>query len=192
MDTIHPQMTSAAAEAVRITSAVDPGRFAAATPCPAYDTRALTNHLVAYTGLGMELRARREPHPDDLASRDFTADPDWAAAYALDLDRALAAWAEPAAWEGEVPMGDAAMPADAMARMLFLELTLHAWDLAKATGQEYRADEETAQLMHDTVEEFAAMYRQYEGFAEPVPARPGASVLETAVARSGRDPYWRA
>ncbi|SEG54976.1 TIGR03086 family protein [Actinacidiphila yanglinensis] len=192
MDTIHPQMTSAAAEAVRITAAVDPGRFAAVTPCPAYDTRALTNHLVAYTGVGMELRARREPHPDDLATRDFTAAPDWAAAYALDLDRALAAWAEPAAWEGEVPMGDAAMPAGAVARMLFLELTLHAWDLAKATGQEYRADEGTAQLMLDTVEEFAAMYRQYEGFAEPVPARSGASVLETAVARSGRDPYWRA
>jgi uncharacterized protein (TIGR03086 family) len=190
--TIHPQLSDAAAEAARITAAITPGQLAGPTPCPEYDTRALANHLVAYTGLGMELRARREQHPDDLATRDFIAEPDWAAAYAQQLDRALAAWAEPAAWEGEIPMGESAMPADATARMLFLELVLHGWDLARATGQEYRADDATVRLLGDVVAEFADMYRQYKGFAEPVEARPGAGALETAVAQSGRDPYWRA
>lgn len=189
---VHPQLASAAAEAARIAAAVTPDLLTGPTPCPEYDTRALVNHLVAYTGLGMELRARREPHPDDLATRDFTAEPDWAAAYAEALDRALAAWAEPAAWEGEIPMGEAAMPAAATARMLFLELTLHGWDLAKATGEQYRAADATVRLMQDVVGEYAAMYREYKGFADPVPVRPGATALEIAVAGSGRDPYWRA
>lgn len=190
--TVHPRLADAAAEAARITAAVTPGQLTGPTPCPEYDTRALANHLVAYTGLGMELRARREPHPDDLATRDFTAEPEWAAAYARQLDRAVAAWAEPAAWEGEIPMGEAAMPADATARMLFLELALHGWDLARATGQDYRAGDATARLLRDVVGEFADMYRQYKGFAEPATARPGATALEIAVAASGRDPYWRA
>ncbi len=140
----------------------------------------------------MELRARREPHPDDLATRDFTADPQWAAQYARQLDRSVAAWADPAVWEGEIATGEGAMPAEGMARMLILELVLHGWDLAKATGQDYRADDATAKEVLATVEEFAAMYRQYQGFAEPVPARAGAPDLELAVALSGRDPYWGA
>ncbi|WP_328916940.1 MULTISPECIES: TIGR03086 family metal-binding protein [unclassified Streptomyces] len=188
----QPQIASAAREAARITAAVTPGQLSGPTPCPDYDTRALANHLVAYTGIGMELRARREPHPDDLAGRDFTADPDWAAEYAAQLDRSVAAWADPAAWEGEIGTGEGAMPADATAGMLFLELTLHAWDLARATGQDYRADEETAALLLTVVREQAEMYRRYQGFGAPVTPPEGARDLELAVALSGRDPYWGA
>lgn len=189
---IHAQMQSSAAEAARITAGVGPDQLSGPTPCPDYDTRALVNHLVAYTGIGMELRARREPHPDDLATRDFTADPQWAAAYARQLESAVAAWADPAAWEGEIMMGEAAMPADGMARMLFLELALHTWDLAKATGQDHRADDDTAKALLAAVQEYAGMFRQYQGFGEPVPTRESASDLELAVALSGRDPYWGA
>jgi uncharacterized protein (TIGR03086 family) len=184
----HPQLASAATEAARVAAGVSPDQLTGPTPCPDYDTRALVNHLVAYTGIGMELRARREPHPDDLATRDFTADPQWAAQYAEQLDRSVAAWADPAAWEGEV----SSMPAEAMAGMLFLELTLHGWDLARATGQEYKLDEEAAALLGTVVEQQAELYRQYKGFAEPVPPPAGASAVEIAVALSGRDPYWAA
>lgn len=188
----HAQIADAAREAARVTAGVTPDQLSGPTPCPDYDTHALVNHLVAYTGLGMELRARREPHPADLAERDFAADPDWAAAYAQALDRAVAAWAEPAAWEGEVDMGGMGMPADAVAGMLFLELVLHAWDLARATGQEYRADDATAALLLTVVRDQAEMYRQYKGFGEPVEPPAGAGDLELAVALSGRDPYWAA
>jgi uncharacterized protein (TIGR03086 family) len=189
----HPQLASAAEEAARITAGVTPEQLTGPTPCPDYDTRALANHLVAYTGLGMELRARREPHPEGLAGRDFTADPRWAAAYATQLDRSVAAWADPAAWEGDIALdGAMAMPAAAVAGMLFLELALHSWDLAAATGQEYRADPATARLLLTVVREQAELYRQYKGFGEPVPAPAGAPDLELAVALSGRDPHWGA
>lgn len=190
--TFHAQMAGAAAEAARITAGIGTERLADPTPCPEYDTRALINHLVAYTGVGMELRARREPYPDDLATRDFTAEPDWAAAYAARLDRAVAAWADPAVWEGEIGTGEGAMPATAMAGMLFMELVLHGWDVARATGQDYRADEETARLLLTLVTEQAELYRQYKGFAEPVPVSEDAAALDRALALSGRDPSWTA
>ena len=186
--TFHAQIAASAREAARITAGVTPGQMTGPTPCPDFDTRALTNHLVAYTGIGMELRARREPHPDDLATRDFTADSAWAAQYAAQLDRSVAAWADPAVWEGEVN----GMPAEAMAGMLFMELALHGWDLAAATGQEYRADADTAKLLLAMVREQAELYRQYQGFGEPVDPPAGADDLRTALALSGRDPAWTA
>jgi uncharacterized protein (TIGR03086 family) len=184
----HEHLAAGAAEAARVTSGVAPGQLGGPTPCPDFDTRALVNHLVAYTGIGMELRARREPHPEDLPTRDFTADPQWAAAYATQLDRSVAAWADPAVWEGEV----AGMPADAMAGMLFLELVLHGWDLARATGQEYRLDDASAAFLVRVVGDQAELYRQYKGFAEPVEVPAGAGDLDRALALSGRDPHWTA
>lgn len=188
----HAQIADSAEEAARITAGVTPGQLTGPTPCPDYDTRALVNHLVAYTGIGMECRARRRPHPEGLAERDFTADPRWAADYAEALDRAVAAWADPAAWEGDISMGGTAMPAEAVAGMLFLELVLHAWDLAKATGQEYRAGDATAKLLLAVVQGQAELYRQYKGFGEPVEPPAGAGDLELALALSGRDPRWTA
>lgn len=188
----HAQIADSAAEAARVAAGVTDDRLTGATPCPDYDTRALINHWVAYTGLGMELRARRQPYPADLAERDFTAEPGWAAAYARQLERSAAAWADPAAWQGDLDMGGTAMPADAIAGMLFMELLLHGWDVAKATGQEFRADEKSGALLLTVVREQAEMFRQYKGFAEPVEPPTGATDFEIAVALSGRDPYWAA
>jgi uncharacterized protein (TIGR03086 family) len=185
---LHASMASSAREAARITAGAGRERLAGPTPCPDYDARTLANHLVAYTGIGMELRARREPHPADLATRDFTADPRWAAAYADQLDRSVAAWAEPAVWEGEID----GVPARSMGGMLLMELVLHGWDLARATGQEYRLDDATAAAALAEVREQAELYRQYKGFGEPVQPPEGAAALELAVALSGRDPYWTA
>lgn len=188
----HAQIADSAAEAARVAAAVTDEQLSGATPCPDYDTRTLINHWVAYTGLGMELRARKEAYPDDLAERDFTAEPGWADAYAAQLKRSAAAWADPAAWEGEVDMGGMSMPTEAVAGMLFLELVLHGWDVAKATGQEFRADEKSAALLLAVVREQAEMFRRYKGFAEPVEPPAGAGDFELAVALSGRDPYWSA
>ncbi|MFI0722005.1 TIGR03086 family metal-binding protein [Streptomyces sp. NPDC021224] len=181
-------IADAARAAARVTAGVTPDQLAGPTPCPDYDTRTLVNHLVAYTGVGMELRARREPHPEGLDTRDFTAEPDWQAAYAAQLERSVAAWSEPAAWEGEVN----GMPAEGMAGMLFLELCLHGWDLARATGQDFTVADATAQRLLTGVREYAQMYRDYKGFGEPAEIPEGAGALETAVALSGRDPYWAA
>jgi uncharacterized protein (TIGR03086 family) len=190
--TFHQQIADSAKEAARVTAGITPGQLSGVTPCPDFDTRALANHLVAYTGIGMECRALRKPHPEGLAERDFTAEPDWAASYAEALDRAVAAWADPAVWEGTIPTGEGAMPAQAMAGMLFLELVLHGWDLARATGQEYRANDATAALLLAVVREQAELYRQYKGFGEPVTPPAGAGDLELALALSGRDPAWSA
>ncbi|MFD0854388.1 TIGR03086 family protein, partial [Actinomadura adrarensis] len=56
------------------------------TPCAEFDLRTLVNHWVLFTSHGLEHRALRRPIPDELTGRDFTADPEWAEAYAAQLD----------------------------------------------------------------------------------------------------------
>jgi len=187
---LHSQLAGAAAQAARIARGVRAEQLDNPTPCAEFDTRTLVNHWVLYTSHGLEHRARREPLPDDLIARDFTAAPDWAQAYAEQLERAVAAWGDPAVWEGEVDLGGTALPAATLARMVAKEMVLHGWDVARATGQRFEVPEELAVTVLEVVEEHAELYRRYKGFAEPVPVPDSASVLDRALAASGRDPQW--
>ncbi|MDI2132059.1 TIGR03086 family metal-binding protein [Yinghuangia seranimata] len=188
---LHPQLVDAAAEAARIAKGVTADRLAGPTPCGDFDTRTLVNHWVLYTAYGLEKRARREPLPQEWLTRDFTAEPDWADTYAGQLDRAVRAWAEPAAWEGDIELGEgSSMPARAIAGMIVKELVVHGWDVAKATGQEIRPTEETAKAVLAVVEEHGEIYRQYKGFADPVEVPADASTFDRALGLSGRDPRW--
>ncbi|MFZ3597638.1 TIGR03086 family metal-binding protein [Streptomyces sp. BH104] len=188
MDTVYPYLTESAAEAARVAAGVKPDRLDAASGCGDWDVRTLLNHWTVYTSHGMEHRALRTTMPEELTARDLTADEDWAATYAAGLDRAVAAWAEPAVWEGEVDLGFARQPAPEVAALLWAELVLHGWDVAHATGQEFRVSDGAAALLLQVVEANAELYRQYEGFAAPVDVADDASVYAKALALSGRDP----
>ncbi|TDC62149.1 TIGR03086 family protein [Actinomadura sp. GC306] len=183
----HDYMKECAAEAARIARGVPQDRLTDPTPCGEYDLRTLVNHLVLYTSHGLEHRALRKELPEELTERDFTAGDGWAQDYAEQIDRAVAAWADPAVWEGEI----SGTPAADTAAMLILEMALHGWDVAKATGQEYRVSADTGRFVLKTVEKNAEMYREYEGFAAPAPVAEDAAPFERAVAASGRDPRWR-
>ncbi|MEU3614931.1 TIGR03086 family metal-binding protein [Streptomyces sp. NPDC006872] len=184
----HQYMSECAAEASRIARGVPAARLNAPTHCPDWDLRALVDHWVLYTSHGLEHRALRRQLPDDLIARDFTADPQWAKAYADQLDRAVAAWADPAVWEGEVPLGTAAMPAADIASMIVKEMAVHGWDVAVATGQELRISDDAARFVLDVVERHGDLYRQYDGFGAALPVPEDAPLFERALGASGRDP----
>ena len=191
MTNLYPQLTAAATETARVAGAVTPEQLTSPTPATEWDVRALANHLVLWSGYNFELRARGETVSAELQQRDFTTDPAWAADYATRLDRALTAWADPAAWEGELKVGDSSMPAATIAALNLLELVLHGWELAAATGQSYHADDSLADTVLGLVEEYAGMYRSYPGgFAEALPTAADAPALDRALALSGRDPRW--
>ncbi|MEU4098015.1 TIGR03086 family metal-binding protein [Streptomyces sp. NPDC026673] len=192
MSELHAYMIEAAAEAARVARGVggDPARLAAPTPCGEWDTRTLLNHWILYTSHGLEHRALRKPLPEELTARDFTADPDWATAYAEQLDRAVAAWAAPEVREGEIDLGHAVMPAAEVASMIVKELAVHGWDVARATGQEHHCGAGLGEFVLEVVDRYAGLYRRYDGFAAPValPDPTAATAFERALALSGRTP----
>ncbi|MFF6994464.1 TIGR03086 family metal-binding protein [Streptomyces sp. NPDC008313] len=185
---VHPYMVECAAEAARVARGVTAGQLADPTHCGDWDVRALVNHWVLYTSHGLEHRARRAALPEELTGRDFTAEADWADAYARRLERAVAAWDDPAVWEGEIDFGGGKAPAADVASMIVKEMAVHGWDVAVATGQELRVSDGAARFVLDVVETHGDIYRQYDGFAEKVPVPDDAPVLDRALASSGRDP----
>ncbi len=190
---LSSEMAAAAAEAARVVNGVPDtdGTMDAATPCNDWDLRTLLNHLILWTAYSAERRAHGESVAEDLMSKDFTADPGFREDYAQQIDKAVTAWADPKTWEGELGvMGDATPAADVGA-MLVMEMALHGWDVAKATGQEYVCDDATAEAVRNTVEAQAELFRKYQGFADVVPTPDNATAFDRALSLSGRDPNWK-
>ena len=187
---LHPQMAAAAAESARIVGGVRGDQLSAVTPCGDWDLHALLNHIILWTAYSAERRATGEQVPEELMSTDFVAQPGYAADYAAQLDKAVAAWSDPAAWERDLNVMGTPTPAADVASLLIAEMVLHGWDAAKASGQHYTARDDVAQAVLTAVEANAELFRKYQGFAEPVPVPASASALERALAQSGRDPAW--
>jgi uncharacterized protein (TIGR03086 family) len=188
---LHAEMTEAADAAARTVGNVDASQFGRPTPCADWDVRTLLNHLIVWTSYSLEARAHGDSVGQDLIDRDFAADPGFAADYRAQLDRALTAWSAPATWEGSLNVMGSPTPAADVAALNIAEMVLHGWDLAAATGQAYTVGEPAASAALEAVETNAELFRQYEGFAEPVQVPPSASVLDRVLATSGRDPAWR-
>ena len=188
---LSQEMTAAAAQAANVVNGMPEGTLDAPTPCRDWDLRTLLNHTILWTSYSAERRAHGESVAEDLMTKDFTAEPGFRDDYARQIDRAVQAWAKPQAWEGEIGvMGDATPAADVGA-MLIMEMVLHGWDVAKATGQEYACDEAVAAAVLATVEQQAELFRKYQGFADAIEAPQDAAAFDRALRLSGRDPNWK-
>jgi uncharacterized protein (TIGR03086 family) len=128
----------AVASTAEIVKGVRADQMAASTPCMEWDVRTLLNHVLGTLWLSEALftdAAPRHPMaPGGVPVTDLAGD-DPAAAYAEASAAALAA-----AGTGDTlvrlhvtPLGD--MPGPALAGFTTLDILVHGWDLAQATGQ---------------------------------------------------------
>lgn len=172
-------------------------QLSAPTPCTGYTVAALLDHLDGLA-LAFTLAARKEPVPDPgpegpIGHADRLT-PEWRTRIPQRLADLARAWADPAAWEGTTRVGGFDMDGHMAAMTTADEVVVHGWDLARATGQEYRPDPEAVTAALGFVELFsgpgtAEMRGDAFGPERPVPE--GASDLERLVALTGRDPHWR-
>ena len=190
---LSSEMAAAAAEAARVVNGVPDtaGTLDAPTLCPDWDLRTLLNHTILWTSYSAERRAHGESVAEDLMNKDFTADPGFREDYARQIGRAVEAWSAPGTWAGTLNvMGDATPAADVGA-MLLMEMALHGWDVARATGQEFSADDTTAEALEDIVQAQAELFRKYQGFADAINVPDDATTFGRALRLSGRDPRWQ-
>ncbi len=188
---LSEEMAAAAAETAQVVNGVPDGTLDTPTPCHDWDLRTLLNHTILWTSYSAERRAHGESVAEDLMTKDFTAEPGFRDDYARQVGLAVKAWADEKAWAGEIGvMGDATPAADVGA-MLIMEMALHGWDLARATGQEYACDAAVAAAVLTTVEQHAELFRNYQGFADAIEAPDDAAAFDRALRLSGRDPNWK-
>jgi uncharacterized protein (TIGR03086 family) len=182
---ISDLLAAAAARAEPVERGVDDDRLGAGTPCAEYDVRGLLNHL-----FHVVVEFQKPAAKGDV---DFTSTPgrvagDWRARFAEECARLVRAWAAPGAEEGTADAMD--LPARTLGSLALLDLTVHAWDLARATGQDFVPDAEGVRVLESVVARMGPNARRMKVFGEPLPVPEGATPLEALLASTGRDPYW--
>ena len=192
---------------------VTDGVLTAPTPCPGWSVGDLLDHLTELT-LVFTRAARRGGAVLDQDAGAIDAagistaprapsaahlHPQWRGRLPALLEDLATAWADPAAWTGTAQAGGVTMPADRIGIVAVNELTLHGWDLAKATGQDFAADPRTLLVLATFLATADGSATAPDGTAggSPVPlpmvvdVEDEASLLEQVVGLSGRDPHWR-
>lgn len=184
---IAERMRSAAERAARVVAGIRDEQLGAATPCAEYDVRALLNHLYQ-VAVNFQAMAAREP-VDWSETPDRTADGGlWREGFAAEAERMAEAWSAPDALDGVSPgMG---LPQTTVARMGLTDLTVHAWDLAAATGQEFTPDAEAVDEVAAFMDEMGDMGRKMGSFGQAVEVGADAPPFVRLLAASGRNPAW--
>ncbi|GAA1654557.1 TIGR03086 family metal-binding protein [Actinoplanes couchii] len=158
-----------------------------ATPCAEFTVRDLLNHLFQVARNFQLLAARQDVDwtdtPDSLTG-------DWRADFRSHAHDMIIAWADPAALDGVSPgMG---LPQRTLGLMMVVDLVVHGWDLARATGQPYTVDAGLLAPTAEFLDIMGDMGRKMGAFGPAVPAPDGTDRLGELLAVTGRDPRWHA
>lgn len=187
MKKISELLASAADRAVPVVDGIGDDRLEDRTPCAEYDVRALVSHLFQVVVNFQALAARKEVDFTGEAPDAVTGD--WRARFEQETAALTAAWDAPGAEDGTA--GSMGLPARTVGHMVLGDLTVHAWDLARATGQEFVPDGAVIGELEPALAAMAPMARQANVFGEPVPVPEGADALTRLLALTGRDPSWQ-
>jgi uncharacterized protein (TIGR03086 family) len=169
-------------------------QLAAPTPNPEMSVAVLLEHIrglsIEFTRAATKANPATGEAPPPPSAEDLP--PDWRDQIPSELAALAGAWQLPEAWEGQTTAGGVTFPAEIMGVVAFNELLIHGWDLAVATGQAYRPDDEFVQVSYDfllqTVDEPES---RAEIYGPVVPVPDGAPLLDRTVGLAGRDPHWR-
>ncbi|MEU1484593.1 TIGR03086 family metal-binding protein [Streptomyces sp. NPDC005752] len=164
------------------------------TPCPDYSVRELLGHLLGLTAAFLDAAHKKlGPTTDTPPTAALPALPaDWRTALPPLLDELVAAWRSPAALEGMTRAGGIDLPGQVAGMVVRNELVVHGWDLARSTGQAFRADEAS---LRSSEAMLAPGDDDRSGpdaiFGPPVPVPADAPLADRVIALSGRRPDWQ-
>ncbi|WP_432086661.1 TIGR03086 family metal-binding protein [Streptomyces sp. bgisy095] len=180
-------LRTAADDAVPLVDGIADASLGAPTPCAEYDVRALLNHLFSVVVNFQVLAAKGTP--DFSETPDRVAGPGWRELFAAETGKLVEAWSAPGAEEGTA--GAMGLPARTVGSMVLLDLTVHAWDLARATGRAFEPDPSVVAGLAGEVEGMAPTARRMGVFGDAVELPGDATAFERLLATTGRDPRAR-
>ncbi|MGI5485635.1 TIGR03086 family metal-binding protein [Microtetraspora malaysiensis] len=180
MEDMMPLMTRATERTAGLVRAVRQEQLGFSTPCAEFDVKGLINHL-EWVAEMFESLARKGP---SVEQRPYAGD------FPERAEGTLAAWSRPEAREGISPaMG---LPMTALGHMYLVDMVVHGWDLARATGQEYEPDPEAVSRALHFTDQMVEMGRQRGIFGPPVAVPDDAPLFDRLLGVIGRDPAWTA
>lgn len=189
---LHP----AAENLNALISSVADGDLGRPTPCSEYTVGDLLDHIAGLTVAFAGAAAKANGPTSTMGPSGDAAnlDTDWRSSLPLRVKALAEAWRDPDAWEGMTRVGGQDLPGDVAGIVAFGELTVHGWDLARATGLPFHVDAAGLSALHQLVRQTFGAPDAPPGpaFKPPVPAPADAPLLDQTVALLGRDPGWSA
>jgi len=198
----RPLLTRALDQVGDLVATTPPEALDGPTPCDGWDVRTLLAHLVGVHrriahvgggGLFSDVSSMPDVADDRIAAELVAARADADRMWGLDsADGSDGSDAAVLDREITVPWGT--MAGRFVGFGYVQELTVHAWDLAAATGRTAELDDALAAAVEDTAHQ--ALPAEPRGgpipFGPPVPAAPDADPTTRLVAWLGRDPAFAA
>lgn len=153
------------------------------SPCEGWVARDVVTHLADWTPFLLDAVGRNAPDPDDppVERWRYIA----AALQAIMVDPAEASTEIDTGPTGRMPIGRA------IATFVTGDVVVHTWDLARSIGLEVDLDDETLAGQLAGMEPLDAEIRASGHFGPRVDVAPDASVVDRALAFTGRDPGWQ-
>ena len=185
-------MKAASAASERVVAGVRPDQLGLPTPCAEWDVRAVLNHLLGTLSLGAALLTDRPPSvemgPGGLPARDLVgAGTDLGTAYRAGVDGLLAAADGDALGRvHSTPLGE--MPGLVLGGFATLDVLVHGWDLAVATGQPVEFDEELVERVLGFARQAITEQTRAPRIGPEVPVAADAPAVDQLVGFLGRRP----
>lgn len=158
------------------------------TPCTEWSVRDLVNHLTSeqmwapWLLDGATLDEVGDRFDGDVLGDDPVAT--WTEASTL----ARRAWEAPKATTGQVHVTGGRIPAEEYGWQMTLDLTVHAWDLARGIGADEALDAELVDTVYEMVESQVDSFQGLGIFAPPQPVAADADTQTRLIAALGRRP----
>ena len=170
----------------RVVAGIGSDQWTAPTPCEGWDVRTLVNHVVSGNLWAAELGSGHTiPEVGDRLDGDVLgADP--VAAYDASSDAAADVFAAPGALDAPCAVSYGPVPGSVYAGHRFLDVLIHGWDLAVASGQDATLDSDLVEACWAVVEPQADLLRASGMFGHEVEPPAGADDGTRLLALLGR------
>lgn len=183
-------MAGACAATERFVENVRDDQLDLPTPCTEWDVRALLNHLVGTLTLGEALLLDTAPataiEPGGLPADDLIGE-DPLKAYRAGVDSLLAAATDDALSRAHTtPFGE--MPGAMLGGFTTVDIAVHGWDLARATGQDPTLDPDLAATLLAFAGQTISDDTRAPRIGPAIPIGSSASSTDQLVAFMGRTP----
>jgi uncharacterized protein (TIGR03086 family) len=190
MDSIT-MMNKVLGETSRIVDGIQPDQLDNPTPCEGWTVRDVLNHITGGAEM-FTIAATEGKVSDEKLGQLMVGDnlgSDYKAAFAAASDRAQQAFGAPGVAEKMVTLPFGEMPAGVAVNFAIFDVTTHAWDLAKGTGQGTDLDPEVLGAALDAAQMMLNDdFRALGLFGQPVPVPDDAPMQDRLAAITGRTP----
>ena len=157
------------------------------TPCDEWNVHDLINHMAGGTHMIAAGLLGEQPEGSPTDMPDFLTDgpaKGWADAHA---HLESAATPENLTAKHQMPFGE--VPGEQAVSIIAADVLIHSWDLAQATGQEFKASEELAEFAMATFKPLLPPEARGSGsFKEEVAVPGDASAVDRMIGFAGRQP----